>query len=62
MVLFNVDGNLLHSGVYIADDLIFTQHGSDGKGPWILCTLADAAARYGALGDVRTEYFRLISP
>lgn len=62
MVLFNVDGNLLHSGVYIADDLIFTQHGSDGKGPWILCTLADAAARYGALGHVRTEYFRLISP
>jgi hypothetical protein len=40
------DGDVLHSCVYIADDIVFTKNGASPSSPWILMELADVIAFY----------------
>lgn len=37
----NADGKLIHSAIYIADDILFTKNGGGPTSPWILMCLAD---------------------
>jgi len=47
VVLFlNQDGNAIHSGVYLADDIIFTKNGNNHMQPWMLMRIKDVLAMY----------------
>ena len=39
-------GDIIHSAVYLADDLVFTKNGNNYAQPWMITRLKDLAARY----------------
>ena len=45
--LIDANGAAIHSGVFIADDIIFTKNGNNYAQPWMLMRLKDLLARYG---------------
>jgi hypothetical protein len=59
-VIFVLDdrGNAIHSGVYIADDLIFTKNGGNYAEPWKLMRMKDLATLYGLGTQPRIEAYR----
>lgn len=44
--ILDIKGDAIHSGVYIADDVIFTKNGNNMAQPWMLMHLPDLLARY----------------
>jgi hypothetical protein len=47
VVLFSrPDGSIVHSAVYVADDICFTKNGGGMLDPWILATIPDLFDRY----------------
>jgi hypothetical protein len=46
VLLAKPDGTLLHSAIYLADDIVFTKNGSTIIHPWMLSTTADLLKRY----------------
>jgi hypothetical protein len=47
LILFTDDGvNVVHSCVYIADDVVFTKNGTSEMQPWLLMTLEQVEAAY----------------
>ena len=47
LILFVADKNdVIHSCVYIADDIVFTKNGVNPSTPWILMSLEDVIANY----------------
>ncbi|HEY6167267.1 MAG TPA: hypothetical protein VI454_04450, partial [Verrucomicrobiae bacterium] len=62
VVLMNPQGQMLHSAVYVADDLVFCKNGAHFSHPWMLMKLPDMLDYYLALYQpdhaVLTGYFR----
>jgi hypothetical protein len=52
------DGVVVHSCVYIADDIVFTKNGPAFSVPWLLTRLADVQAFYAATGGVELRRYR----
>ena len=58
VLLLNANGNVVHSAVYIADDVVFTKNGINYAQPWILMHEKDMIGNFSALESVRVAYFR----
>lgn len=41
-------GDVIHSAVYLADDIVFTKNGPTSEQPWMLMSIADLMAIYAA--------------
>ncbi len=46
IMLANPGGDIFHSCVFIADNIVFTKNGANPSSPWILMTLDDVVAFY----------------
>lgn len=46
LVLLKPDNKLIHSCVYLADNIVYTKNGGSPFAPWQLCTLPDLLAFY----------------
>jgi hypothetical protein len=58
ILLLNAQGGVIHSAVYIADDVVFTKNGISYSQPWILMHEMDLVGSYSALESVKVTYFR----
>lgn len=52
------DGTVIHSCVYIADDIVYTKNGADPDSPWILMTLPDVKAFYPSEDPIDIQHYR----
>lgn len=52
------DGEVVHSCVFIADDIVFTKNGSSEAMPWILMSLSDVVAFYPADPPLSLRVYR----
>lgn len=64
IVLFmNSKGDILHSAVYIADDIVFTKNGGRRNQPWMLMTLEDLIPAYAFSKEpIRVVFCRRKTP
>nr|QMS48049.1 hypothetical protein WG33_0248 [uncultured bacterium] len=46
LMLVKPGGDIIHSCVFIADNIVFTKNGANPSAPWILMTLDDVVAFY----------------
>ncbi|MFN7139466.1 MAG: hypothetical protein ACK4UN_09015, partial [Limisphaerales bacterium] len=51
LFLQNSDGILIHSAVYIADDIVFTKNGAGYNQPWIYMKMEDMMPFYDSPVD-----------
>jgi hypothetical protein len=59
LVLFTRDGrDVLHTAVYVADDILFTKNGSWVSSPWMLMKLDDMRDYYPCDGPLKIRYLR----
>ena len=58
VLLLNANGNVVHSSVYIADDVVFTKNGINFAQPWILMHEKDMIGNFSALEPMRVAYLR----
>jgi hypothetical protein len=59
LIMFvRADGVVVHSCVFIADDVVFTKNGPAFSIPWLLSSLADVQAFYAAIPGVEMRRFR----
>lgn len=58
LLLTHSDNTVLHSCVYIADDIVYTKNGAQANAPWILMTLSDVLAYYPSDEPVETQVYR----
>lgn len=52
------NGEVIHSCVYIADDIVFTKNGASATSPWILMTLTDTVAFYPSSTPLDIQHYR----
>jgi len=57
--LFDSKGQVLHSAVYLADDVVFTKNGAHYNEPWTLMKLEDMLAYYPSDEPLRINAYRL---
>ena len=58
LILMQTDGEVIHSCIYICDDIVFTRNGHSAAIPWILTTLTDLQAFYPAEPALEVHAFR----
>ena len=59
-VLVYVTGDsVIHSCVFVADDIVYTKNGENILAPWVLQRLSDVSAIYRATPDIQVRTFRL---
>ena len=58
VVFLDADGMLVHSAVYVADDVLFTKNGPSSLHPWMLMKLDDMMDFYPRRQGLKTRYFR----
>lgn len=58
LILSQTNGDVVHSCVYLAADLVFTKNGQAATVPWTLSTLADLLAFYPAQPPLTVRVFR----
>lgn len=51
-------GTIVHSAVYLADNVLFTKNGDTLFHPWMLATLESVLEEYATDGDLQVLYFR----
>ena len=51
-------GAVIHSCVFIADDIVFTKNGTSMSAPWILMSLADVSAYYTNSRELKIRMYR----
>jgi hypothetical protein len=56
--LLDEKGGVIHSAVYVADDLVFTKNGINYAQPWILMHMKDLLALYSSLDEPKTLFYR----
>jgi hypothetical protein len=56
--LLDDSGNAIHSGVYLADDILFTKNGNNYMEPWMLMRLKNMLAAYSAGGTPHVVVYR----
>lgn len=49
LVLAKPDGEIVHSAVFIADDIVFTKNGATAIYPWMFATITDLQKQYSFL-------------
>ncbi len=54
------DDRIVHSCVYIADDLYFSKNGPSHISPWVLMRLADVKALFPAYDGLAVKHYRLL--
>lgn len=57
-LLVKPNGDVIHSCVYIADDLVFTKNGASPSSPWLFMTLADVVAFYPSDQPLDVQRYR----
>jgi len=55
------NGAIIHSCVYIADDIVYTKNGASPNAPWILMSLSDVIAFYPSREPLDIQYYRIKS-
>jgi hypothetical protein len=58
LLLMN-NNEIIHSAIFLADDLVFTKNGSDYRQPWMVMHIADLLALYPASPPIKSVYMRL---
>jgi hypothetical protein len=58
ILILDAHNNILHSGVQIADDVVFTKTGTAYQEPWALMHLKDLLALYAATPGVHLSIWR----
>ncbi len=58
VLILNEHGNAIHSGVYLADDLIFTKNGNNYAQPWKLMRLKELVRMYSINSGSRMVTYR----
>jgi hypothetical protein len=62
LILAKPDGEIVHSAVVIADEIVFTKNGATAIYPWMLSTVADLLKQYSFLApdgqQLTLRYFR----
>ena len=58
LVLSRADGEVIHSCVYLAADLVFTKNGQSHSVPWTITTLPDVQAFYPYEPELSIRVFR----
>jgi hypothetical protein len=58
IVLVVVGDTIIHSAVYIADDIVFTKNGSSWSAPWMFMRLDDVKGFYPRDGAVSIQFMR----
>lgn len=58
VLLIDPLGQVVHSAVYLADDLVFTKNGINYAQPWILMHIKDMQGNFSALEPMKVAYFR----
>lgn len=56
------DGTIIHSCVFIADNIVFTKNGSSSNAPWILMSLPDVIAFYPSEAPMDIRVYRAKEP
>jgi len=51
-------GKLIHTCVYLADDVVFTKNGADYMQPWVLMKIPDVVAYYDSRERIRLRFYR----
>lgn len=57
-LLLDSQGRVVHSAVYLADDVVFTKNGINYAQPWILMRTKDLEGSFSALEPMKVAYFR----
>lgn len=58
VLFFAPDHNIIHSAVYVADDIFFTKNGPHFTSPWLLATQAEVLAAFPAYDKLEVNYYR----
>jgi hypothetical protein len=58
LLLVNDRNEILHSAVYLANDIVFTKNGNNYRQPWMLMRIPDLVATYPNTPPVRVIYMR----
>jgi hypothetical protein len=58
LLLMNEKGEVKHSAVYLAADLVFTKNGDNYRQPWMLMRIPDLQACYPATPPLKAIYMR----
>jgi hypothetical protein len=58
VLLINAQNRVMHSSVYLADNIVFTKNGINFAQPWVTMRINDMVGYFSALEPVRIAYFR----
>jgi len=58
VLVMNAAGEVLHSSVYIADDIVFTKNGLNYAQPWVLMRIKRMQGVFSQLEPTQIAYFR----
>ena len=58
VLLLDQQSRVVHSSIYLADDIVFTKNGINYAQPWILMHEKDMVGAFSALEPVKVAYFR----
>jgi len=58
VLLLDQQSRVVHSSIYLADDIVFTKNGINYAQPWILMHERDMVGAFSALDPVKVAYFR----
>jgi hypothetical protein len=58
LLLMNDRGEVKHSAIYLADDIVFTKNGNNYRQPWMLMRIPDLLATYPAAPAMKPVYMR----
>lgn len=58
VMLVNSQNRVVHSSVYLADNIVFTKNGINFAQPWVTMRISDMIGYFSALEPVRIAYFR----
>ena len=59
VLLLNQENLVVHSAVYLADDVVFTKNGINYANPWLIMHEHDMVGEFSALEPMKVAYFRL---
>jgi hypothetical protein len=57
IVLTSPSGDIVHAGVFIAQDVVFTRNGPDKVQPWVLMRIPDMQEKFGAAEPLQPVVF-----
>jgi hypothetical protein len=58
ILLLDDQNRVVHSSVYIADDIVFTKNGLNYAQPWVLMHVKDMVGSFSAIDPMKLAYYR----